>query len=261
MHINVKTNRQHWDDAWVIQPHMRLPSGLFVGTRNIQKLLKNYITPGMHVLEIGCAPGKILAWVAKTLRADVSGIDFSVQGMDNARRLFERLRISGHLLCEDIFETTFQEGSFDFVFSCGVIEHFEDPKQLIEIHAKLLKPGGKAVIAIPRYAGIYFRLQNYFDAHNLSLHNLHIMSPSSLAALAPRHLVKDVRCYPTGRMMSTLINFNKKLPKWLALGLTVCFNTIGLIQPFDISNLCPLIVLEMTKENDSQKLYREKEVL
>jgi 2-polyprenyl-3-methyl-5-hydroxy-6-metoxy-1,4-benzoquinol methylase len=186
--MNAKTTKQYWDDAWTPPPRMRLPSGILVGTRNIQRLLKSHINPGMKALEIGCAPGKILAWAAKILRAEVSGIDFSSQGIDNSRRLFLHLGIAGDLRCEDIFETSFAEGSFDCVFSCGMIEHFNDPRKLIEIHVKLLKSGGKALILIPNLAGIYGRLQRYFDPKVPALHNLEIINPTSLIALAPKHL-------------------------------------------------------------------------
>jgi SAM-dependent methyltransferase len=248
MTMNAKTNKQYWDHAWTPPPRMRLPSGLLVGTRNIQKLLKFHISPGMQVLEIGCAPGKILAWVAKILRAEVSGVDFSARGIDNAGRLFRHLGISGKLRCEDVFKTSFAEGTFDCVFSCGMIEHFNDPQNLVEIHVKFLKPGGKALILIPNLAGIYGRVQRYLDPDILTLHNLDIMNPPSLVSLAPMHLVKDVRAYPFGRPSAIFI-LNGKMPKWLARASTLFFNVIGHLQPGDIARLCPLIVLEMTRQD------------
>ncbi len=215
----------------------------------------------MRVLEIGCAPGKILAWVAKVLKAEVSGLDYSTQGIDNARLLFDRLRISGDLRCEDVFETSFKEGSFDVAFSVGVIEHFNNPRQLVEIHVKMLKPGGKALIMIPNYAGVYGRLQDRFAPENLSLHNLAIMNPSSLTALAPSHLVECAKSYPFGRLHSALINLDRMLPKWFAAGLGLCFNMIGLLQPFDIRTFCPLLVLEMTRKPPNISVMKACELI
>jgi 2-polyprenyl-3-methyl-5-hydroxy-6-metoxy-1,4-benzoquinol methylase len=255
---NAKTSKQYWDNAWMPQPRMRLPSGLLVGTRNVQRLLKHYVTPGMQVLEIGCAPGKILAWVAKILRAEVSGVDFSARGIDTARRLFQHLSIAGDLRCEDVFETSFKEGSFDCVFSCGMIEHFNDPKQLVEIHVKLLKSLGKAFIMIPNFRVIYGRIQRYLDPDILALHNLDIMSPSCLVALSPMHLVKDVHAYPFGRP-SAMFTLNAKMPKKLARALTLFLNVIGHLQPCDITALCPLIVLEMTRKSGAEKMYDQIE--
>ncbi len=246
MSVNAKTSKEFWDDTWIRKPRLRIPSGLFVGTRNIQKILASYISPGMQVLEIGCAPGKILSWVAKNLGAEVSGIDFSARGIDNAILLFQHLGITGNLKYEDIYETTFEEGKFDCVFSCGMIEHFNDPKQLIEMHVKLTKSGGKAIMVIPNLAGIYGRLQRYFDPEVLSWHNLRIMNPASLISLAPMHLVTNVRSYFFGRAMA-MFTTGKKLPKIFAHALCIFLNVIGHLQPVDIKSLCPLIVLEITR--------------
>lgn len=243
-----KTNRAYWDDIWSKKQSKRLPTRIFVGTANICRLLKSYVSPEMRVLEIGCAPGKVLAWVAKVLKAQVSGVDYSVCGIKSAKELFDELGISGDLRCEDIFETSFEEGSFDRVISCGVIEHFTNPKPLVDIHVRLLKPGGKSVIIIPNYGGLYRRLQQYFDPENLVLHNLDIMSPSSLRDLASASNVEDARSYRFGRFSLMLI-LDKKLPKWLAKNLTLFLNVIGHLQPFELSALCPLLVLEITKAN------------
>ncbi len=250
MNKNAKTTNKHWDNVWVREPRMSLPSRLFVGTRNIQRLLARHLSPGMRVLEIGCAPGKILAWAAKVRKAEVSGLDYSSQGINNAKQLFNALGISGDLRCEDVFETSFKEGSFDFVFSCGVIEHFIEPQKLIDIHIKMFKPGGKALITIPNYGGIYGRLQHCFDSENLAFHNLDIMSESSLVAKVSPHLVNYVRSYPFGRMTSTLISFDKILPKRLVWVLMIFFNVVGIVQPIDIRALCPLLVLEMTRRSE-----------
>lgn len=50
---------EHWDGAWSAPP--RLPSRLWIGVRNLQRLLRAHVKPGMSVLEVGCAPGKTLA--------------------------------------------------------------------------------------------------------------------------------------------------------------------------------------------------------
>jgi SAM-dependent methyltransferase len=252
MIMNAKTTKKYWEYARTPPPRMRLPSGILVGTRNIQRLLKSHIKPGMQVLEIGCAPGKILAWIAKILRAEVSGIDFSSHGIDHAGRLFRHLGISANLRCEDVFETSFAEGSFACVFSFGLIEHFNDPKKLVEIHVKLLKPGGKALIVVPNLAGIYGRLQRYLDPDVLALHNLDIMSPSALVALAPMHLVRDVRAYPFGRP-SPMFNPDKVAPRWLGRASTLFLNVIGHLQPFDIEAFCPFLVLEILGKSGSHE--------
>lgn len=248
---NRLTSRDYWDNVHVAQPRLRLPSGLVVSTRNLQRLLKAQVVPGAKVLEIGFAPGKLLAYVAKTLGARVSGIDYSENGVAFARRLFEVLGLKADFRCEDIFATTFQPGTFDFVYSVGVIEHFNDPRDIVRRHVELLRPGGTALILIPDYGGIYGRLQRYFDAQILELHNLRIMSPEAMLELAPGDLVDHVEAFRSGKLNSWLVTFERKWPPRLVRVLHFFSNAVALAQPFDIPGLCPIIALRLTRSTES----------
>lgn len=247
MHNNEKTTRDYWQETYSTPPKFRLPSGLISDTRNLQRLLKANIKPGMNVLEIGCAPGKHLVWVAKVLKAKASGLDYSEHGIAFTHQLFSALNVEGDLRCENIFSTTFSPGSFDFVYSVGVIEHFDDPKPIVRRHVELLKPNGTALIIIPDYQGLYGRLQRYFDPENLLIHNLDIMTCEALVELAPVDLVNDVYAFHTGRIVSGLINFQKKVPPLIARAIFYIINAIGVIQPFDISPLCPWLALRLVR--------------
>ena len=245
--INEKTTQKYWEDVHSSQPRLRLPSSLIISTRNLQRLLTTYVKQQMRVLEIGCAPGKQLAYVGKILRAKVSGIDFSERGINFSERLFEALSIEGDLRCENIFSTTFQPNSFDFVYSSGVIEHFDDPTAIVRRHIELLRPGGIALIVIPNYHGIYGRLQSYFDPENILIHNLNIMTSDALAKLAPADLIDEIHLFPYGRLNPWLINFDKKWPPIVAKAVYFFLNGIGMLQPFDIKILCPTIVLKLVR--------------
>ncbi len=60
---------------------MRLPSPLVAASGDRMRLLKAEVKPGMQYLEIGCAPGKFLAYAAKELGAVASGLDYSATGV------------------------------------------------------------------------------------------------------------------------------------------------------------------------------------
>jgi len=196
----------------------------------------------MRVLEIGCAPAKQLAWVAKTLGAKVSGVDYSEPGIEFSRRLFESLGIDGDLRCEDIFSTTFSPGSFDFVYSVGVIEHFDDATWIVRQHVILLKPGSIALIIVPNYHDTYGKLQNY---------NLDIMTCRTLTQLIPTDLTREAMAFRAGRLDPWLINFHKKWPRLFAKVAFYFFNGIGVLQPVDISALCPWLVLKLIRSKST----------
>jgi 2-polyprenyl-3-methyl-5-hydroxy-6-metoxy-1,4-benzoquinol methylase len=244
---NELTTRDHWDDAWDKPPRWRLPSKASVSTRNIQRIIARHVQPGMRYLELGCAPGKMLAWVASELEAEVAGLDYSERGIEWTRRLFETVGLRGDLRCESVWTSTFEPATFDVVFSAGLIEHFDDPRPIVNAHVALLKPGGRALITVPHYGGIYGRLQRWLDPQNLQVHNLAIMNTGALRELAPAEDTCDVRAYAAGRLSPWLLSISHRLPRPVALGVSHVVNGIGLIQPVDIPALCPMLVLEIVR--------------
>jgi 2-polyprenyl-3-methyl-5-hydroxy-6-metoxy-1,4-benzoquinol methylase len=245
------TNRDHWDGVWVRPPRLRLPSRLFVSTRNLQRVIAPHVRPGMRYLELGCAPGKLLAWVASALEADVSGLDYSERGIEWAHQLFQALGLRANLRCEDVWKSSFEPGRFDIVFSAGLIEHFRDPHSIVRVHLELLKPGGRALITVPNYGGLYGRLQRWFDPDNLALHNLAIMNVEALRQLAPADLAAEVRAYPAGRISPWLVGIGRRWPRPVAISISHLVNGVGLIQPLDVPALSPMLVLEIVRASQA----------
>lgn len=243
---NNKTECSHWNKQYQVFPRPKLKSHFWVGTRDYHNLLNRFIIPGMKVLDIGCAPGKTLAWAVKKKQADVTGVDYSQDGIEISKWLFEQMSLKGHFLCEDIFKTTLPEKTFDLVISAGVIEHFDDPSEIIDIHLRLTKPGGVALITIPHYGGIYGRLQRFFNPENLNIHNLNMMSIESLKRMALKNrYTQNVKVYSWGSTHPFLVHISNKINRKLASAISVMWNCVGWIQPIHISSLAPLLVLEI----------------
>jgi 2-polyprenyl-3-methyl-5-hydroxy-6-metoxy-1,4-benzoquinol methylase len=238
----------YWEGVWSGDVRLRLPSSYVVSTKNLQRLLRRYVRPRDRFLEIGCAPGKMLAWVASELGADVSGLDYSERGLATARVLFKALGLTGDLRCEDLQQTTFAEGSFDVVYSAGLIEHFGDPRAIVTEHLRLVRPGGTVVITVPNYGGVYGSLQGYFDAENLSIHNLAIMSGPALERLVTDSAA-EARAFPAGRLSPWLVSVGQRWPATLSTVVCHTLNGLALMQPFDIPALCPMLVLEIRKSS------------
>jgi 2-polyprenyl-3-methyl-5-hydroxy-6-metoxy-1,4-benzoquinol methylase len=248
--VNELTTVGHWDDVWAGKVRMRLPSPWVVSTRNLQRLLRPLVRPGDRVLEIGCAPGKMLAWVAAELGANVSGLDYSEKGLATARTLFSALGLHADFRCEDLRATTYPEASFDVVFSVGVIEHFDDPRDVVHDHLRLLAPGGTALMTVPNYRGIYGRLQAYFDKESLLYHNLDIMTCDALKALVPADESIEVRSYPAGRVSPWMLSMTKRWPAPVVLAIGYLANTVALLQPVDVTALCPMLVLNVRRARE-----------
>ena len=95
---------------------------------------KTGITPeslrGKRVLDVGVGSGRF-ADVASKCGADVIGIDLSFS-VDAARRTFES-RDNVQLVQADVFRLPFRPGTFDFIYSIGVLHHTPDCLSLIHI--------------------------------------------------------------------------------------------------------------------------------
>jgi len=240
-----KTSVAHWDSTWQSGSPLRHRTSLNVSVADRRRMLANDVREGMRYLEIGCAPGIMLAYVAKTLGAVVYGLDYSPVGIAKTQAAFDQINLKAVLHCEDVFSHTLPRDYFDVVHSAGVIEHFEDPRGIVRIHVELLKPGGVALISIPNFGGLYGSIAKKTDAGNLALHNTRIMNPTALKELAPRETCDAVSARSFGRISLSSVSF--KSARLLGLIAKGTANTLGLLQPFEIERLCPSLLLRIVR--------------
>lgn len=114
-----------------------------------EMLLKDYDFEGKRVLEFGCGTG--VNSILMALRgARVTFLDSSRKALDIVKINLERLGLKGRLVCQDIFDSDFR-GEYDLVQSEGLVEHFLGRKrqEIIDIHARAAKKGGKVLIIVP----------------------------------------------------------------------------------------------------------------
>lgn len=131
-------------------------------------------------LEIGCGASAWLVYFAKTLGYSVEGVDYSDAGCELARENLRLNHVEGSIQCRDLFSLDRAAmGAFDVIFSYGVVEHFEEPSEVLSILSGLLAPGGWMVVIVPNLLGIYGPLQRWW---NESIYRIHkILTPEDLA--------------------------------------------------------------------------------
>lgn len=98
---------------------------------------------GKRVLDAGCGTGRF-ADVASAAGAEVFACDLSLAVEACQRNFGQRDNI--HVLQADIFKLPFAPGSFDLIYSLGVLHHTPDTREAFLSLVPLLKPGGKIVI-------------------------------------------------------------------------------------------------------------------
>jgi SAM-dependent methyltransferase len=115
---------------------------------------------GALVLDGGCGMGRYVR-VAAEGEARVVGLDLS-EAVIAARELTSQL--SGvSLVRGDLLRPPFPPGTFDLIYSLGVLDHTPDPRQAFLELARLLKPGGR--IAVWVYPKERPALERIMDLH------------------------------------------------------------------------------------------------
>lgn len=209
--ITNKTEKDFWEIAWE-----ESSLGKYHGIEKYQAinkkiglLFKKFLDKGdKKVLEIGCAKGKQLIYFAKEFGYEVYGVDYSLKGVELAKQNLNLAEVEGIILCEDIFQTSLKEESFDIVYSMGLVEHFENPADIIDIHIKLLKKGGILLITIPNFKdSMYFTLNKLLgkDRTLLETHNISIMDKKVLSELFQGMKIKIIMLDYFGPIDFTLV--------------------------------------------------------
>ena len=113
-------------------------------------------TPGGRLLDIGCLDGAKTVLIQDVLDCDeVYGIDFLPSSLAEAER--QGIRTACVDLNHDL-PLSFPDDHFDMIFCGEVIEHVFSPDELMDEIARLLKPGGYALITTPNLASWKNRL-------------------------------------------------------------------------------------------------------
>jgi ubiquinone/menaquinone biosynthesis C-methylase UbiE len=100
-----------------------------------------------RLLEIGCGPGVDLVQLAAA-GAQVTAIDLTPEAVSLARRHLAVRGLTGTVQEGNAEQLPFEDGTFDVVYSHGVLHHTVDTQRAIDEVRRVLKPDGQAVIML-----------------------------------------------------------------------------------------------------------------
>lgn len=156
------TPQSYWNEVHDQKEEKRLypRPGLYLMDCELERIFSRYLSPlaGKTIIEVGCGSSLWLAYFAKKFHMQVTGIDYSAQGIENARRILTHHGIQGELIQADLFQQSASgQTQSCALFSLGLIEHFSDTRVIIAALARFLKPDGLIISWLPNIKGRILR--------------------------------------------------------------------------------------------------------
>ena len=107
--------------------------------------LRKHCTRGVKVLDFACGNGENGIFAA-SCGAEVSGIDISPEGVDNANANAREAQVADHCVFQimDGENMSFADDTFDLGVEYGALHHVDLDRALAELR-RVIKPGGKMI--------------------------------------------------------------------------------------------------------------------
>lgn len=129
--------------------------GLVGDKEYITKCILDYYRSfeGLRVLGAGCGTGRIEAWLAAE-GAEVVCLDHLLEALQVSQIHAQRMHCTEHFVIGDLERMPFRDKTFNFIYSGGVLEHFENPRTALQEYLRVSKPNGVIIVSVPNLIGI-----------------------------------------------------------------------------------------------------------
>ena len=139
--LHEESSRTHFLDRWTRQAIVER-----VGV----------LAPGARIADVGCSTGFLLEDVRRAHpEAVLLGVDLIAAGLEKAHRLVP----SARLVRADVCDLPVADASIGAIVSANLLEHVPDDRRALSEMARVLAPGGRAVIVVPAGPRTY----DYYD--------------------------------------------------------------------------------------------------
>ncbi len=140
------------------------------------------VQPKDLILDVGCGVGRHTISVALHTEVTAIGLDISRQDLQTARQRWEEFGVAGacHFIRSSALKLPFEDHAFDKIICSEVLEHIDDyPAVLAELY-RVLKPGGRLAVSVPRFIPEWICWQLSEAYHNVPGGHIRIFRSSTL---------------------------------------------------------------------------------
>jgi 2-polyprenyl-3-methyl-5-hydroxy-6-metoxy-1,4-benzoquinol methylase len=179
---NSLTSVEYWNSYWSSsQRPTKIDFSRNFGHNEILANLVQFVPTGtdVSVAEIGGAPGSYLEFVMRQCNVRGTIVDYSKIGCEQAREYFAHLNLDVEIIESDLSTVVALGRKFDVVYSLGFIEHFVNVSEIVDLHAKLVRPGGILILGCPNFRGINGWFLRRLAPELLATHNMEVMDSRS----------------------------------------------------------------------------------
>lgn len=153
------------------------------------------LQPHGAALDLGCGSGRlIIAWP-------------SVVGLDvNAKPLRYLANDDRRLVQSEAETLPFPDQTFDCLFCCEVVEHLPQESPVFQEIARVLKPGGKALLTTPNYGSMVWpAIERLYKIFAPSAYGHQHISRYDQPSLSARMADAGLECTATGKMFGAIL--------------------------------------------------------
>jgi 2-polyprenyl-3-methyl-5-hydroxy-6-metoxy-1,4-benzoquinol methylase len=116
------------------------------------------LSPGSSLIDVGCGAGRH-SFEAFRRGADVVAFDQDVEELNNVDAILQAMQqqgeapasATGEAVKGDALDLPYDDGTFDFVIASEILEHVPQDEAAIDELVRVLKPGGRLAVTVPRW--------------------------------------------------------------------------------------------------------------
>jgi 2-polyprenyl-3-methyl-5-hydroxy-6-metoxy-1,4-benzoquinol methylase len=172
------TDTEYWSNHWKqgSLPKELNPKDRFHSYYCFHEFFIKYLpddSKGKKIIEIGCGDSIVLPYFKKQYNLDIYGIDYSDIACKRSEQILLESGVTGRISMRDLFDP-FEDlmNNFDYVYSNGVIEHFDDNTIALKYMMKFLNKDGQLITGIPNMTGLNFKLLKFLNRKVYDMHNV-----------------------------------------------------------------------------------------
>jgi methionine biosynthesis protein MetW len=173
--------------------------------------IAGWITPGAHVLDLGCGDGTLLRFLQETRRASGYGIEIDDAG------IIASVRSGVNVIQSDLESglSGFDSGSFDYVILSQTLQAVRRTQRIVK---EMLRVGRQGIVTFPNFGYWRHRLQivkgrmpvsKHLPYHWYDTPNVHLFTIRDFEAFCAQHelrILERIVMNQDGRRLSLLPN-------------------------------------------------------